>query len=45
MLFLLITHIRPIIEYCSCVWNTGYQGDLRALGVCPEEVDQADFLC
>ena len=31
MLFLLITHIRPIIEYCSCVWNTGYQGDLRLL--------------
>ena len=25
------THIRPIIEYCSCVWNTGYVGDLRVL--------------
>ena len=31
MLFLLITHIRPIIEYCFCVWSTGYQGDLRLL--------------
>ena len=31
MLFLLTVHIRPIIEYCSCVWNTGYQGDLRLL--------------
>ena len=31
MLFLLTTHIRPIIEYCSCIWNTGYQGDLRLL--------------
>ena len=31
MLFLLTTHIRPIIEYCSCVWSTGYQGDLRLL--------------
>ena len=31
MLFLLTTHIRPIIEYCSCLWNTGYIQDLRAL--------------
>lgn len=31
MLFLLTTHIRPVIEYCSCLWNTGYQGDLRLL--------------
>ena len=31
MLFLLTTHIRPIIEYCSCIWHTGYQGDLRLL--------------
>ena len=31
MLFLLTVHIRPIIEYCSCVWATGYQGDLRLL--------------
>ena len=25
------THIRPIMEYCSCLWNTGYIGDVRAL--------------
>ena len=31
MLYLLTVHIRPIIEYCSCVWNTGYLGDLRLL--------------
>ena len=31
MLFLLTTHIRPIIEYCSCIWNTGYLGDLKLL--------------
>ena len=31
MLFLLTAHIRPIIEYCSCLWNTGYVQDLRAL--------------
>ena len=31
MLFLLTTHIRPIIEYCSCVWQTGYLEDLRLL--------------
>ena len=31
MLFLFTTHIRPIIEYCSCLWHTGYVDDLRAL--------------
>ena len=31
MLFLLTTHIRPIIEYCSCIWHTGYLEDLRRL--------------
>ena len=31
MLALFRTHIRPIIEYCSCVWHSGYLGDLRAL--------------
>ena len=24
MLFLLTTHVRPIIDYCSCLWNVGY---------------------
>ena len=31
MLFLLKTHIRPLIEYASCVWNTGYRTDLLKL--------------
>ena len=31
MVFLFTTHIRPIIEYCSCVWNTGYIQDLKLL--------------
>ena len=31
MLALFRSHVRPIIEYCSCVWHTGYLGDLRAL--------------
>ena len=31
MLFLLTTHIRPAIEYCSCIWNTGYVQDLKLL--------------
>ena len=26
-----ITHIRPILDYSSVVWNTGYLGDLRLL--------------
>lgn len=25
------THIRPLLEYASCVWNTGFLGDLRLL--------------
>ena len=31
MLFLLKTHVRPLIEYASCVWNTGYKEDLSKL--------------
>ena len=31
MLFLFLSHIRPILEYASCLWNTGYVQDLRAL--------------
>ena len=31
MMFLWKTHIRPIIDYCSIIWNTGYLEDLRLL--------------
>ena len=31
MLFLFSCHIRPIIEYCSCLWNVGYIEDIRLL--------------
>ena len=31
MMFLLTTHVRPLIEYASCIWNTGYKEDLRKL--------------
>ena len=31
MLTLFCTHVRPVIEYCSCVWHTAYIGDMRAL--------------
>ena len=31
MLFFFVTHVRPIIEYASCVWNTGYMEDMRTL--------------
>ena len=31
MVSLLTTHIRPVIEYASCVWNTGFVQDLRLL--------------
>ena len=28
---LFIAHVRPIIDYCSSVWNTGYIQDLKIL--------------
>ena len=31
MIYLLKTHIRPILEYASVVWNTGYVQDRRKL--------------
>jgi len=31
MLSLFVSHIRPLIDYCSCVWNVGYLVDLRRL--------------
>ncbi len=31
MVTLYITHIRPLLEFASCVWNTGFVGDLRLL--------------
>ena len=31
MLFLLTVHIRPLLEYCSCVWHTGFVQDLKML--------------
>ena len=34
MLFLLKTHVRPLMEYASCVWNTGYRTDLVKLSEC-----------
>ena len=31
MVTLFVTHIRPILDYCSSVWNVGYLGDSRLL--------------
>ena len=31
MLSLFVSHIRPIMDYCSCVWNVGYLSDIRLL--------------
>lgn len=31
MLSLYVSHIRPLIEFGSCLWNTGYLGDLKLL--------------
>jgi len=31
MILLFTSHIRPILDYCSAVWHTGYLGDMRLL--------------
>ena len=31
MVTIFISHIRPILDYCSTVWNHGYLGDVRRL--------------
>lgn len=31
MTFLWKTYIRPVLEYGSCIWNTGFAGDLRLM--------------
>ena len=31
MLRLFISHIRPLLDYCSTVWSMGYVGDLKRL--------------
>ena len=31
MMHILLTHIRPVLEYASVVWNTGYNQDTRRL--------------
>jgi hypothetical protein len=31
MVSLFVSHIRPLIDYCSCAWNTGYISDHKLL--------------
>ena len=31
MVSLFVSHVRPILDYCSAVWNSGYVGDIRKL--------------
>jgi hypothetical protein len=31
MIALFVTHVRPILDYCSCVWNLGYVQDMNLL--------------
>ena len=31
MVSLFVSHVRPILDYCSSVWNSGYVGDIRKL--------------
>jgi hypothetical protein len=31
MVSLFVMHIRPLMDYCSSVWNVGFLGDLRLL--------------
>ena len=41
-----VSHIRPLLEFSSPVWNTGYAGDLRSLeSVQRSWTKQVDGLC
>jgi hypothetical protein len=31
MVTLFVSHVRPILDYCSCVWNLGYVQDVNLL--------------
>ena len=31
MVTLFVSHIRPILDYCSTLWNLGYLNDVRRL--------------
>ena len=31
MVALFVSHVRPILDYCSCIWNVGYVSDLTLL--------------
>ena len=31
MVQLYTTHVRPLLEFASCIWNTGYVGDVKKL--------------
>ena len=31
MVTLFVSHIQPTIDFCTCVWNFGYLGDIRLL--------------
>ena len=31
MVAVFVTHIRPIFDYCACVWNVRYVGDVTLL--------------
>ena len=37
-----VSHIRPLLEFSSCVWNVGYIGDLKLLERGAEDVDEAN---
>jgi hypothetical protein len=31
MVTLFVTHVRPILDYCSCVWNVGFVEDMHLM--------------
>ena len=33
MVTLFVTHIRPLLDYCSTIWCVGYEEDLNLLGI------------
>jgi hypothetical protein len=31
MVTLFVTHVQPILDYCSCVWNVGFVEDMHII--------------
>ena len=46
MVTLFVTHVRRILDHCSCVWSVGYLRDVNLFSsVCDETMDKRLMDC